>query len=96
MPTIVISSEPAALIVTEGRRGTRRSYGTSLDYLANTSANVFREPTGQELSVLVAERWFRAWTTDGPWEFIPSDQLPADITAWITNTRRTKKSTKEP
>jgi hypothetical protein len=96
VPTIVISSEPAALIVTEGPPRYQTVDGTSLEYLANTSAKVFREPTDQELYVLVAERWFRAWTTDGSWEFIPSDQLPADITALITKTRKHEEEHIEP
>jgi hypothetical protein len=78
-PTIFISSEPAALIVTDGPARYETVEGTSLEYLANTTATVFREPTDQELYVLVAGRWFRSWTTDGPWEFIPSNELPADI-----------------
>jgi hypothetical protein len=78
-PTIFISSEPAALIVTDGPARYQTIAGTSLEYLANTTATVFREPTDQELYVLVAGRWFRSWRTDGPWEFIPSDELPADI-----------------
>lgn len=88
VPTIVISSEPAALIVTEGPPRYQTVGGTSLEYLANTTATVFREPTDQELYVLIGERWFRAWTTDGPWEFIPGDELPTDIAASITKTRK--------
>ena len=78
-PAIFISSEPAALIVTDGPPRYQTVEGTSLEYLVNTRAKVFREPTDQELYVLVAGRWFRSWRTDGPWEAVPSDQLPADI-----------------
>jgi len=84
VPTIIVSSEPAALIVTDGPARYQTVEGTSLEYLVNANAKVFREPTDQELYVLVAGRWFRAWTIDGPWEFIPSDELPADIAARMT------------
>jgi len=30
---------------------------------------------------LTSGRWFRAWTTDGPWQLVPSRELPADIAA---------------
>jgi hypothetical protein len=67
------------LIVTNGPARYQAVESTSLEYLANTTATVFREPTDQELYVLVTGRWFRAWRTDGPWQLIPSDELPADI-----------------
>lgn len=87
-PTILISSEPAELIVTDGPARYQTVEGTSLEQLVNTTATILREPTDQELYTLVANRWFRAWTTDGPWQFIASDELPADITAWMTKTRK--------
>jgi hypothetical protein len=76
---IFISSQPAALVVTDGPPRYQTIDGTSLEYLVNTTAKVFREPTDQELYVLVAGRWFRAWATDGPWEGVASNELPADV-----------------
>ena len=78
-PAVFISSQPAALVITDGPPRYQTIDGTSLQYLANTTARVFREPTDQELYALVEGRWFRAWTTDGPWQLVPSDELPADI-----------------
>ena len=78
-PAIFISTQPAELIVTDGPARYQMVAGTSLEQLVNTTATVFREPTDQELYVRVAGRWFRAWTTDGPWEFLPGDELPAAI-----------------
>jgi hypothetical protein len=78
-PTIYISTTPAALIVTDGPARFATVGGTSLEYIENTTARVFREPTDQELYVLIAGRWFRSWTTDGPWQVVPGDDLPADF-----------------
>jgi hypothetical protein len=78
-PAILISSRPAALVVTDGPPRFERINGTSLQHLANTAATVFREPTDQQIYVRIAGRWFSAWTTDGPWEVVSSDGLPADI-----------------
>jgi hypothetical protein len=42
---------------------------------------VLKEPTDTELYVLTSAGWYRAWTTDGPWQFVPRPELPADIAA---------------
>jgi hypothetical protein len=78
-PVIYISTIPAALVVTDGSPRFEPMPGTSLEYIANTTSKVFREPTDQELYLLVSGRWFRSWTTAGPWQAVPGDQLPADI-----------------
>jgi hypothetical protein len=80
-PVVFISTPPAELIITDGPPRFATVAGTPLEYIENTSAHVFREPTDQELYVLSAGRWFSAWTTDGPWEFVPVSELPADIAA---------------
>jgi hypothetical protein len=80
-PAIYISMAPADLIVTDGAPRYALVEGTSLEYVENTTANVFREPTDDELYVLVADRWFRAWTTDGPWGAVAPSDLPSDIRA---------------
>jgi hypothetical protein len=78
-PAIYITTTPAALVVTDGAPRFEPVPGTSLEYMANTTSKVFREPTDQELYLLVSGRWFRSWTTAGPWQVVPGDQLPADL-----------------
>lgn len=56
------------LIVTDDRPPFAQLAGTSILYLKNTSSHVFREPTNHELYVFISAEWYRAWTTDGPWE----------------------------
>jgi hypothetical protein len=80
-PTIFVSTKPAELVVTNGPPRFVEIEGSSLEYVENTTANVFKEPTDDELYLLTAGRWFRAWNTDGPWEYMPSRELPADISA---------------
>jgi hypothetical protein len=92
-PAIVISTEPAELIVTDGPPRFAAVEGTRLQYVANTTATVFKEPTDDELYVLTAGRWFRAWTFDGPWEFVPGRELPADIAAIPDNSPLLRRST---
>jgi hypothetical protein len=80
-PAIFISTTPAELVVMDGSPRYARVDGTTLAYIENTTANVFKEPTDDELYVLTSSGWYRAWTTDGPWQFVPANQLPADIAA---------------
>ena len=78
-PAIFISTTPARLIVTDGPMVFAPLEGTSLQYVVNTSADVFREPTDQELYLLTSGRWFRSWKTEGPWQLVASSELPADF-----------------
>jgi hypothetical protein len=85
MPAVFVATKPTVLIVTDGAPRFTPVPGTSLEYVANTTAKVFKEPTDQEFYVMTSGHWFRAWKMDGPWQSIQSDQLPADF-ARIPNT----------
>ena len=76
---VCISMTQASLIVTNGEPQYLPFEGTSVLYLSNTSSNVFREPTEQELYVRLPAGWLRAWTPSGPWEPVRDDKLPADL-----------------
>jgi hypothetical protein len=80
-PAVFISETPAELIVTDGPPRYVSMAGSKLEYVENTTANVFKEPTDDELYVLTSSGWFRSWRTDGPWQFVPRSDLPADIAA---------------
>ena len=79
MPAIIVSTTPAELVVTDGDPEFVAFNGTPLLYVRNTAAAVFREPTDREIYAHVSDGWFRAWTTNGPWEHVADDQLPADL-----------------
>jgi hypothetical protein len=87
-PAIFISMTAAELIVMDGPPRYAPLRGTALEYVENTTATVFKEPTDDELYVLTAGGWFRAWTRDGPWQFVPRNELPADIAAVREDTIR--------
>ena len=79
MPAVFVTTAPAALIVTDGEPEYVPVNGTSLLRIRNTSALVFREPTDKELYVHVPSGWFRAWTTNGPWQPVLDADLPTDL-----------------
>lgn len=77
VPTIFVSTTPAAIIATSGPPQFTPIPGTSLSYVANTDAAVFREARGT-FYYLVSGRWFSAPSLDGPWTFATSS-LPDDF-----------------
>ena len=76
---VYISTTPAALVVTDGEPQFATVDGTNLHRVTNTTANVFKEPTDHALYVVASERWYRAWTTNGPWQYVPDVDLPTDL-----------------
>jgi hypothetical protein len=79
IPEVYVATTPTELIVTDGEPQFAPVGDTSLTYIKNTNARVFREPTDKELYVSVGGRWLRSWTTNGPWEEIRAEDLPADL-----------------
>jgi hypothetical protein len=79
LPTIYVSTVPAELIETTGPPTWSPVPGTELLYATNTQAHIFLELKTQSTYVLISGRWFRARSTDGPWEYVPGGQLPPDF-----------------
>jgi hypothetical protein len=77
-PTIFVSTTPAAIIVTTGPPRYVAIAGTSLQYVANSDAAVFRDTASGTIYFLVSGRWFKAPAFDGPWTFA-TDSLPPDF-----------------
>jgi hypothetical protein len=86
MPDIVVALTPADLIVTDGEPQYAPLRGTSLQQMTNTTAEVFKEPTDGELYVRSQAGWFRAWTTNGPWQPIAAGCLPTDLASLVPAT----------
>jgi hypothetical protein len=81
-PKIVISTEPAELIVFEGEPKYEPIAGTDLLYATNTDSDVLMDIVSQKHFVLLAGRWYAGAGLDGPWKFVPGEDLPdyfADI-----------------
>jgi hypothetical protein len=79
MPQIIVVTEPAELVESDGDPEYSPIDGTNLLYMSNTESDVFMEIGSQEYYVLVSGRWFVASSQSGPWSFVASDKLPADF-----------------
>jgi hypothetical protein len=77
-PKVFYSSVPAEIITFKGKPVYAKIPNTQLSYATNTESNVFLQSGENQYYYLVAGRWFRAKTLDGPWTFATSD-LPADF-----------------
>ena len=79
VPAIYVSMTPAEIIVTDGAPAFAPVAGTSLQYVSNSDAVVFRDTTDGRLYFLVSGRWFAAPALSGPWTFATAS-LPPDFT----------------
>ncbi len=78
VPEIYVSITPAELLVTEGPPQFEAIVGTELEYVKNTTANIFRDSEKLDYYILLAGRWFRSKSLleGGAWEFVGGKSLP--------------------
>jgi hypothetical protein len=79
VPAILVAFEPTELIVTQGEANYLPIDGTQLLYVSNTTGHVFKHLGDQQTYVLVAGRWFRAGSPEGPWTHVAGKDLPPDF-----------------
>jgi len=79
VPSIQVSQVPAELIVFRGAPDFAPLVGTSLAWATNTTGDVLRDTGSGAIYALLAGRWFRATSLEGPWTFVASNALPADF-----------------
>ncbi len=78
VPTVIVSTQPAELIVTQGEPKYAVITGTQLMRVVNTDSVLFLNADDGRYYFLVAGRWFRAISLDGPWTAASRD-LPAEF-----------------
>jgi hypothetical protein len=78
-PIVYVATKPAELILLDGQPNFVPIDGTKLLYVENTTANVFKLLSDQDFYVLIAGRWFKGQSVDGPWQFVPANHLPRDF-----------------
>jgi hypothetical protein len=75
---IIVSSVPAELIQTTGDAQYKSIDSTSLQFVSNTKNDMLKDASGQ-IYILIAGRWYRSASFNGPWTFNEPDKLPADF-----------------
>jgi len=78
-PAVVISTEPAELIQSNGAAQFASLSGTNLVYMTNTENDIFRSVDDQNYYVLISGRWYTSTKLEGPWTYRSSDKLPPDF-----------------
>lgn len=82
IPWIYVCVGPAELLVTEGPAKFEIIPGTELEYVKNTTANIFRDAKKLDYYILLAGRWFGSKSLEnGPWEFVDGKSLPEKFAA---------------
>ena len=76
---IIVSTTPAELIQTEGDVSYQSITETNLLYADNSLDDIFKDVNTQRNYILLSGRWYSAPSLNGPWTFVPSNQLPADF-----------------
>ncbi|MDH4065527.1 MAG: hypothetical protein OEW19_14100, partial [Acidobacteriota bacterium] len=80
MPRMFASTQPAELILLDGPINYLAVEGApTLLWVSNTESDLFRMGRNGDFYFLVAGRWFKAASLDGPWTFA-TPSLPADFT----------------
>ena len=84
VPKVFYSNQPAEIITFKGKPVYAKIPSTQLSYATNTESNVFLQGGENQYYYLIAGRWFRAKSLDGPWTFATTDlssdfaQIPPD------------------
>ena len=80
IPGIYVSVGPCELLVTEGPPQFELIPDTELEYVKNTTANIFRDTRKLDYYILVAGRWFRSKSLESSaWEFVDGKNLPEKV-----------------
>ncbi len=78
VPSVITSTVPAEMILTNGTPDYSPIVGTSLMYVSNPQMPVFMDLSDSNYYYLVAGRWFSAPAVTGPWA-AASASLPAEF-----------------
>lgn len=79
MYKIIVSTEPAELIQSNGEANFAPVTGTDLLYVSNSEDDIFMDVQSQQYYVLISGRWYKSKTLSGQWQYVTSDRLPADF-----------------
>ncbi len=79
VPDVIVSTEPAELIQSNGDANFSPLEGTNLLYMTNSVNDIFLDVNSQQYYVLISGRWYRSVNLNSNWNFVPSSSLPKDF-----------------
>ncbi|MHC4645027.1 MAG: hypothetical protein ACYTBJ_05980 [Planctomycetota bacterium] len=79
IPQVIVSTEPAELIMTKGQPKYTPIDGTDLLYVSNTVSELFMHIGTQLHFVLLSGRWYASTKLTGPWSYVAADKLPVSF-----------------
>ncbi len=80
LPEIVVATEPAEMLQTDGPAKYTPIDGTMLLRVSNTENDIMMEIASQEFFVLLSGRWFKTKSlSDGPFAYVDPANLPEDF-----------------
>jgi hypothetical protein len=89
VPKVFYSNTPAEIMTFQGQPRYTPIPNTQLVYATNTESDVFVHSGEKQYYYLVAGRWFRAKSLEGPWSYATAD-LPADFARIPPNSERSR------
>jgi len=78
VPRIVVATKPTELIVIDGRPE-YTPLTIELLGVTNSDSDVLLEIETQRFFVVLSGRWYASKSLDGPWGYVPSEELPASF-----------------
>ncbi len=78
-PKVIVVTEPAELISSNGKPEFVPISETDLLYVSNTDSDVLFHIKNQDYYVLLAGRWYTSAKLEGPWRYVPGEKLPSDF-----------------
>jgi hypothetical protein len=79
VPSVILRTTPAELIVTDGEPEFTPIQGTNLLYVKNSDNDVFMDIKSQSYFILISGRWYSSKGLEGPWEYVDVEKLPEDF-----------------
>lgn len=77
IPKILVATEPAELVVSDGPPEWRPEVEGELDAMSNTESDVFRTTGDGRIWLVLSGRWYSSDALAGPWAYVSPEELPA-------------------
>lgn len=75
-PILIVATEPTELIYIKGKPEYTPITDADLLYVNNSESEIVTDLGSARIFVLLSGRWYSAESLEGPWVYVPGDQLP--------------------